>query len=41
MTAATTQHAPCVDHLVVLAADLASGVAWCERTLGITPTAGG
>ena len=33
--------APCVDHLVVLAADLASGVAWCERTLGITPTAGG
>lgn len=32
---------PCVDHLVVLAADLASGVAWCERTLGITPTAGG
>ncbi len=41
MTASTTQHAPCVDHLVVLAADLASGVAWCERTLGITPTAGG
>nr|WP_060983980.1 VOC family protein [uncultured Acidovorax sp.] len=41
MTATTTQHAPCVDHLVVLAADLASGVAWCERTLGITPTAGG
>ena len=33
--------AACVDHLVVLAADLASGVAWCERTLGITPTAGG
>ncbi|WP_029414293.1 VOC family protein [Acidovorax radicis] len=33
--------APCVDHLVVLAADLVSGVAWCERTLGITPTAGG
>jgi hypothetical protein len=26
---------------VVLAADLASGVAWCQRTLGITPTAGG
>ena len=41
MTASTTQHAPCVDHLVVLAADLASGVAWCQRTLGITPTAGG
>ena len=41
MTDSTTQHAPCVDHLVVLAADLASGVAWCQRTLGITPTAGG
>lgn len=37
----TSPCAPCVDHLVVLAADLASGVAWCERTLGITPTAGG
>lgn len=33
--------APAVDHLVVLAADLASGVAWCERTLGVTPPAGG
>jgi len=32
---------PAVDHLVVLAADLASGVAWCERTLGVTPPAGG
>ena len=41
MTASTTQHAPCVDHLVVLAADLASGVEWCARALGITPTAGG
>jgi len=41
VTATTTQHAPCVDHLVVLAADLASGVDWCARTLGITPTAGG
>ncbi|MFN9726134.1 VOC family protein [Acidovorax sp.] len=30
-----------VDHLVVYAADLASGQAWCERTLGVTPTAGG
>ena len=39
MTTANTS--PCVDHLVVLAADLASGVAWCQRTLGITPTAGG
>ena len=41
MTDTKIQHAPCVDHLVVLAADLASGVDWCERTLGITPTAGG
>ena len=41
MTATTTQQPACVDHLVVLAADLASGVAWCQRTLGITPTAGG
>lgn len=36
-----TAQSPCIDHLVVLAADLTSGVAWCERTLGITPTAGG
>ena len=41
MTDTTAQHAPRVDHLVVLAADLASGVDWCARTLGITPTAGG
>ncbi|AFU47895.1 hypothetical protein C380_21015 [Acidovorax sp. KKS102] len=41
MTATSTQQPACVDHLVVLAADLASGVAWCERTLGVTPTAGG
>ena len=33
--------APYIDHLVVLAPDLPTGVAWCERTLGITPTAGG
>jgi hypothetical protein len=39
VTAACTP--PCVDHLVVLAPDLPTGVAWCERTLGITPTAGG
>lgn len=37
MTGATPQ----LDHLVVLATGLASGVAWCERTLGVTPTAGG
>ena len=30
-----------VDHLVVLARDLATGVDWCERTLGVTPAAGG
>lgn len=30
-----------VDHLVVAAATLAEGVAWCERTLGITPGPGG
>jgi Glyoxalase-like domain len=30
-----------VDHLVVAADTLASGVAWCESTLGITPGPGG
>jgi len=30
-----------IDHLVVMAASLESGVQWCEATLGITPTAGG
>lgn len=30
-----------VDHLVVAAATLAQGVAWCESTLGITPGPGG
>jgi len=30
-----------VDHLVVVAASLAQGVAWCEETLGITPGPGG
>ncbi|WP_409517362.1 VOC family protein [Diaphorobacter sp.] len=39
---AVMQSAPAqLDHLVVLAADLASGVRWCERTLGVTPDAGG
>ena len=41
MTTAIAVHPPCVDHLVVLAHDLPTGAAWCERTLGITPTAGG
>lgn len=30
-----------VDHLVVAATSLEEGVAWCERTLGITPGPGG
>lgn len=30
-----------LDHLVVMAPDLASGVQWCERTLGVSPGAGG
>lgn len=30
-----------VDHLVVVAASLDQGVAWCEETLGITPGPGG
>jgi hypothetical protein len=30
-----------VDHLVVVAASLAQGVAWCEATLGVTPGPGG
>lgn len=35
-----TQHTV-VDHLVVAAASLEQGVAWCEATLGFRPTAGG
>ncbi len=30
-----------VDHLVVAAATLEQGAAWCQATLGFTPTAGG
>ena len=30
-----------VDHLVVAAADLEQGVAWCQATLGVTPGPGG
>jgi hypothetical protein len=30
-----------IDHLVVAAASLEEGVAWCERHLGITPAPGG
>lgn len=32
---------PSIDHLVVMATDLAQGVAWCEATLGVTPGPGG
>ena len=41
MNETTIAQGPCVDHLVVFAADLAGGVDWWQRTLGITPTAGG
>ena len=30
-----------IDHLIVVAASLKQGVAWCEQTLGITPGTGG
>ncbi len=30
-----------IDHLVIVAPDLACGVDWCEATLGITPGPGG
>lgn len=30
-----------IDHLVVAATTLEEGVAWCERTLGVTPRPGG
>ena len=30
-----------VDHLVIAAADLEQGAAWCEATLGVAPVAGG
>lgn len=32
---------PALDHLVVMAATLDEGVAWCEATLGVTPGPGG
>ena len=35
------QTPPGLDHLVVVAHTLAEGVAWCERTLGVTPGPGG
>jgi hypothetical protein len=39
--AAVAHRMPSIDHLVVMAADLAQGVAWCEATLGVTPGPGG
>lgn len=36
-----TVSTPSLDHLVIIAPDLASGVAWCEATLGVTPGPGG
>ena len=30
-----------IDHLVVVATNLDTGVQWCEATLGVTPAAGG
>jgi hypothetical protein len=44
MTAAHTRSQPLtarLDHLVVAASSLDQGVAWCEKTLGITPGPGG
>ena len=37
----TATPAATLDHLVVLASSLASGVAWAEATLGVTPGPGG
>lgn len=39
--AAVDHLVPSIDHLVVMAADLAQGVTWCEATLGVTPGPGG
>jgi hypothetical protein len=30
-----------IDHLVIIAASLADGVAWCEAKMGVTPAPGG
>lgn len=37
----TDHQQPGIDHLVVLAATLDDGAAWCKRTLGVTPAPGG
>lgn len=39
--AAVAHPVPSIDHLVVMASNLAQGVAWCEATLGVTPGPGG
>ncbi len=39
--AAVDHRGPSIDHLVVVASNLAQGVAWCEATLGVTPGPGG
>ncbi len=37
----TDTRTPAIDHLVIAAATLAEGVAWCEQTLGLSPGPGG
>jgi hypothetical protein len=37
----TDTRTPAIDHLVIAAATLAEGVAWCEQTLGVSPGPGG
>ena len=39
--AALDQRVASIDHIVVMASNLAQGVAWCEATLGVTPGPGG
>lgn len=41
MNAPSPAAGPALDHLVVMAASLPEGVAWCEATLGVTPGPGG
>jgi len=41
VTAPPPISAPALDHLVVMAASLPEGVAWCQATLGVTPGPGG
>lgn len=41
MSPRAEHRAPAIDHLVVLAASLDEGAAWCQRTLGVAPAAGG